>query len=185
MSTTITSLPDTYSGIPTQELIEIYALGPERLNQVLKGLSVAQLKERAQPAKWSVQEIALHLADAELLAAVRVRQVISQPGTTLPVYEQDIWAAEIGYQNLDSKAFFSAIMMFDSLRLNTSKIFRRVSDSDWQKTGVHPELGNMSLRQLLEIYADHGERHIGQILKLRQLMQVPLDFPLLLNKRLY
>ena len=135
--------PDIYSGIETKKLIEIYTLAPERLNTLIKGLSVKELQARPKPGKWSIQEIAIHLADAEIMGAARIRQAYAEPGSQFAVYDQDIWTGVFNYQGFDSKAFYSAIMMFDSLRLNTSKIFYRAKESDWPKAGWHhiPEMG--------------------------------------------
>lgn len=53
------------------------------------------------------------------------------------------------------------------------------------KKGCHPESGEITLRSILELYSDHSERHIWQILQRRKLMGKPLDFPLILDERLY
>lgn len=185
MSVEDSKFPVVYSDIDTKELIEVYSLAPERLNTIIKGLSVKELQARPRPGKWSIQEIAIHLADAEIMGAARIRQTYAEPGSEYAVYDQDIWTGVFNYQRFDSKAFYSAIMMFDSLRLNTSKIFNRAKNEDWLKSGLHPEWGKLTLRNLLELYADHGERHIGQIVRLRELVGNPIDFPLLLTKRLY
>jgi hypothetical protein len=76
-------------------------------------------------------------------------------------------------------------MILYRFRLNTRKFLKNATTTDWTNTGIHPEWGNLSLRHLLELYADHSERHIGQILELRKLLNKSLDFPLLLEKRLY
>jgi plasmid replication initiation protein len=45
---------------------------------------------------------------------------------------------------------------------------------------VHHIFGVMTLRQLLEMYADHGERHIAQILELRRRLDIPSPMTVLL-----
>lgn len=185
MSITDSKFPNIYSNIETQKLIEIYSKAPERLNSVIKGLSIKELQACPQPDKWSIQEIVIHLADSEIMGAARIRQTFAEPGSAFAVYDQEIWASVFNYQGFDSKAFYSAIMMFDSLRLNTNKIFNRAKATDWQRAGIHSEWGTLTLRNLLELYADHGERHFGQVVKLRELIGNSIDFPLLLTERLY
>lgn len=179
------TFPDLYADLATEKLIDIFSAAPDRLNSILKGLSVDDLKTRPEGGGWSSQEIVIHLADAEIMGAARFRQTLAEPNSTFAVYDQDKWATELSYQTFDSKGFYTALMLFDSLRINTTKLLRRTKPQDWQKAGDHPEWGPLTLRQLLELYADHGERHLAQILKLRSQLQKPLDFPLLLTKRLY
>lgn len=178
-------LPDTYADIDTNELIHTYALGPERLNHVLKDLSILDLDATPRPGKWSIRQITIHLTDAEIVGSTRIRKVFAESGSQLPVYEQDCWADEFQYQLYDSKEFYGSVMLFDSLRLCNTKIFQKAVESDWQKFGLHPEMGQLTLRQLLELYADHSERHVGQILDIRQMIGKGIDYPLLLEQRLY
>jgi len=180
-----TGLPATYASIETARLISVFTEAPARLSAVVHNLEVKDREAQPKPGKWSIQQITLHLADAEIMAAARIRQVYAEPGSHFAVYEQDIWAEAFDYQHVGDKVFYSAIMLFDALRLATGKIFSAADSEDWHKSGIHPEWGELTLRQLLEIYADHGERHIGQILELRQLLSKPLDYPLLLPERLY
>lgn len=185
MTTENKVFPDTYSRIETDELIRVYAAAPERLKKVVEDLSVKELQAHPKSGKWSIQEIVVHLSDAEIMGAARIRQTFAEPGSTFAVYDQAVWAQQFDYQNFDTKSFYSAMMLFDALRLTTTKIFKRAKETDWQKSGIHPEWGDMTLRQLLELYADHGERHIAQILELRKLQNNTLNFELLLKTRLY
>ncbi|HLE20918.1 MAG TPA: hypothetical protein VJB88_07355, partial [Vicinamibacteria bacterium] len=58
-------------------------------------------------------------------------------------------------------------------------------EEDWKKWGSHADWGRLTVRQLLELYADHGERHIEQIVELRLLLGNPVNVPRLLPTRLY
>jgi hypothetical protein len=185
MSSQKSTFPNTYADIETENLLSVYSAGPERVRQVINGLKSADLKAHPRAGKWSIQEIVVHLADAEVMGSARVRQAFAEPGSTVVVYNQEIWAKEMAYQEYDTKTFYASLMMFDALRLANTKLFRRAGAADWEKFIVHGEWGNISLRQLLELYADHSERHIEQILTLRELLGKPLNFKLLLEKRLY
>jgi hypothetical protein len=43
----------------------------------------------------------------------------------------------------------------------------------------------VTLRNLLELYADHSERHVAQIVERRERLGVPVDLAPLLAERLY
>ena len=119
------------------------------------------------------------------MGAARVRQAYTQPGSSFAVYDQDIWANLLGYQKQDNSAVPDALKLFESLRRTTSVIFHHARVEDWGKSGVHAEHGEITLRNLLELYADHSERHIEQILHIRSLLDKTIEFQLLLEHRLY
>jgi len=67
----------------------------------------------------------------------------------------------------------------------SGSLFARAPEAAWARTGRHAEWGEMTLRQLLELYADHGERHLSQILARREALGRPLAMDPLLPERLY
>ena len=185
MTTAAKQFPDTYAHMTTDELMNIYAAAPDRLNMALGKLNVRELQVRPAAEKWSIQEIALHMTDAEIIGAARIRQVMAESGSALADYSASKWADAFDYRELESKEFYAMLILFDSLRLNTLKIFQRAQNKDWQNMGHHPKWGQVTLRQLLELYADHSERHLSQILEARQAINKPIEFPLLLPNRLF
>lgn len=179
------SFPTTYAQMGTEELMDIYAAAPDRLNAALTKLNVRELQVRPEPDKWSIQEVALHMTDAEIIGAARIRQVAAESGSALADYDASKWTEVFDYRELESKEFYAMLILFDSLRLNTLKIFQRAENTTWNNVGHHPKWGEVTLRQLLELYADHSERHLSQIIEVRQAINKPIDFPILLPDRLF
>ena len=177
--------PDAYRGISTRDLLTVYKAGPTRLGGILAGLTDEELKQRPQEDKWSIQEIAMHIADAEIMGAARFRQALAEPGASFALYDQDAWTGELGYRTRDRKALENAVRLFSALRNGSTLRLETAKERDWTKWGNHADWGPLTVRQLLELYADHGERHIEQIVDLRALLGKPLVVPRLLPKRLY
>ena len=75
--------------------------------------------------------------------------------------------------------------LFGRLRSISSRLLRRAPPGSWRSAAVHPEWGELTLRQLLELYADHGERHLEQVLDRRQRLGRPLAMDRPLPVRLY
>lgn len=181
--TDATTFPHVLEDLPTAALLDAYAEGPRRIREAVAGLTDEQLAAHPVPDKWSIQEIVLHLADAEIMGAARVRQAVAEPGATVAVYDQDRWAAGLRYAVRGPAGVDDALDLFALLRRATTPLFREGGDS---RTVVHPGWGGpITLRQLLELYADHGERHLAQILERRRLLGVPLAMELLIPERLY
>lgn len=179
------SFPDLYQSISTAELLRIYGSGPARVREVLSGLSADQLRERADTDRWSIQEIAFHLADAEIMGAARVRLALAEPGAPVPVYDQDAWAGALDYSGAGSGDLDRALGLFELLRRTTERVLPEPGHDAWERSVEHPEWGTVTLRQLLELYADHSERHIARILEIRSDLGHALEYPLLLEERLY
>jgi hypothetical protein len=154
---------------------------------VIDGLSEEELRTRARGQRtWSAHEIVLHTADSEIQGAYRIRKVFSQSGADLPGYDEGGWAIELDYQSSPATAREAALDLLRELRRFVLPLFLSATPRDWsERFGNHPQYGATTLHNLLELYADHTERHIAQIVHIRELLRRPLEFPLLLPERLY
>src|SRR5271155_5130147 len=63
----------------------------KKLARSIKGVSAGKLRKRPAPNKWSVSEIAAHLADAEIAIGWRLRLILGAPGTPIAAFDQDAW----------------------------------------------------------------------------------------------
>jgi hypothetical protein len=179
------TFPEVLANVATAELVDVYEAGPARIRQSLVGLGSVQLRAHPRTDKWSIGEVVLHLTDSEIMGAGRIRLALAQPGVPVAGYDQDIWANELRYDRRDHAATATALQLFSALRDATTSLFREASRADWDNTVLHSEWGPLTLRQLLELYADHSERHIEQILHMRQLLGNSTEIPMLLTTRLY
>ncbi len=174
MQHTTAAFPDVYRDVPLARLLAAFDTAPARLRAAVAGLTEGQLRARPRPGKWSILEIALHLADADIVGAGRFRHAIAQPGVAVVGYDQDAWADALAYNGAPLSALAEALDLFASLRRSAAALFGRASaDGAWGRVVHHPERGAVTLRNLLELYADHGDRHIAQILANRALLGVP------------
>lgn len=179
------TFPNTYTDIPLETLLTAYKEGPDRIRRSVDGLSEEELKQRVIDGKWSILQIVIHVTDSELVGAVRLRQCYAQSDTRFPFYDQDIWADAFDYQEQSIDQMADALDLFESIRKTGYIILEKCRKKDWLKKGFHPESGEITLRNILELYSDHSERHLEQILQRRKLLEKPLDMPLILDKRLY
>ncbi len=172
---------DAYSN---DYLLDVYGQGPARLRAALAGLEREELSVFPFPDKWSVKEIAFHLTESEIFGSIRFRQTLTQNKPVFPCYDQDIWTKRLKYQQRDLYELEDALDLFTLLRKTNGKLLASLEEDQWKFEGTHPENGVMTMRQLLELYADHAERHIDQILARRRLFGRTLELPSILSKRL-
>ncbi len=78
-------------------LLERYRRAPELLAALLTGVYGEEEDYLTAPGKWSIRQIVAHLADTELVAAHRFRQVIAEDNPTLIAFNQEAWAARLDY----------------------------------------------------------------------------------------
>jgi DinB superfamily len=147
-----------------KNLLDRFENGTTVFEDALRGVPPAVADRVPAPGKWSIRQIAAHLADAELVGAVRMRFIAAQPGSPLKAYDQDVWANELAYTKLPVEDSLAA---FRAARKYTSTMLRNLPESAFTRTGMHEERGEESLQRLVELYCDHTDHHARQIRELR------------------
>jgi hypothetical protein len=161
---------------PTNITVTKYAQQADELEQAISAIPAELIARRPSESRWSVLEIVCHLADAELLASVRIRRIITQDRPNLWGYKQELWAATLGYGH---RRIETATARFALLRRENAELLAELPESlpeglpeslpesqnaeVWHHTGVHDQYGTLSLWQLIEDYLSHTEKHLDQI----------------------
>ncbi len=146
------------------ETLERFRRGPEVLAMVLTGVFGEETDFTTAPGKWSIRLLIAHLADSELVGAQRFRQVIAEENPPLGAFDQDAWARNLDYARKQPK---QSLESFRRVRAENYELLKSLPESAFERTGVHSERGPVTLRQLLEIYADHAESHARQMQAIR------------------
>src|SRR3989339_1895354 len=142
------------------ERIDSYSKGYEKLAAALNEIPKEMWNFKPSPNKWSVHEIIIHMADSEANSFSRARKIISEPGSTIMVYDQDLWAVKTNYA---SQSTDDALELFKNLRKMTYKVIKDLPDSTWSNYIIHPENGKMTLGDWLTVYEGHVQVHINQM----------------------
>jgi nuclear transport factor 2 (NTF2) superfamily protein len=143
-----------------EDLIRRYELGPGLLRAALEKAPREAHKWRPAENKWSIHEIVCHCADAETNAAMRIRYLVAEDKPVIVGYDQDRWAKEFVYRAAN---LYTALGVVEAVRAHTADLLRRLSAAAWLSTGTHTESGAYSADDWLKVYAEHLEKHSGQI----------------------
>jgi DinB superfamily len=143
-----------------RELVDRYAAGPKVLAAALEKAPEPARKWRPGPARWSVHEVVCHCADSETVAAARLRYLLAEPDPLIVGYDQARWADVLDYH---SRPIAPALAAVAAVRANTVPLLEGLSREARQKTGRHSESGRYGVEDWLRIYAEHLEKHAGQI----------------------
>lgn len=136
---------------------------PDRLRSLVRGATSHELTWTTSPARWSVAQIAAHLADAEIAGAWRIRSVLEEDGVRLQAYDQDVWASAFHYETVPAT---ESAELFGTLRAATLRVLRDVDPARRQHAGMHAERGQESIDHIMRMYAGHDLNHLGQIERL-------------------
>ena len=140
--------------------LPLLAVAPATLAALLGRVPPGALDRRPAPGKWSIREIAAHLADDELVGAYRIRLILSAPGTDIQAFDQDVWATTGRYSTTDPT---TSLTLFRVLREANLALWRSLTPSEWDRVGVHAERGPESVREIAAYYAGHDLNHFAQI----------------------
>jgi hypothetical protein len=131
-----------------------------RLKTLLDSTPSAKWRARPSPERWSAAEVLAHLADAELVAAWRVRSVLAANGTPLQAFDQDAWASAFKYREVDPA---ESLRTFTAARASLLSLLARVDRSRHAHHGLHAERGEETITHLIKLYAGHDINHLKQI----------------------
>jgi PAS domain S-box-containing protein len=77
--------------------------------------------------------------------------------------DQDRWSAGRAHEK---EPLSETLERFRLLRRTQIRLFRNASAQDFERTGLHPERGELTLREQLETLAGHDLNHLAQIQRL-------------------
>jgi hypothetical protein len=145
-----------------RQLIEKYKDGHRVVTDALKGLKEREFDIRL-PGKWSIREIVHHLADSEMLAAVRLRRLVAEDRPGLRATDVGGYVRRLFYD----RPVQNSLELFRVVRAATVEILDRMTDADWAREGIHTETGRFTAEKWLEVFSQHAETHAEQIKRTR------------------
>jgi len=147
------------------EVLERFRRAPEVLAVVMTGVFGEEIDYTPGSGKWSIRQIMAHLADSETVAAQRFRQVIAEDNPTIIAFDQNAWAQNLDYARRIPK---NSLDTFRRVRAENHELLKALPEGTYERTGTHSERGPLTLRQLLDIYAEHAESHARQVQTIRE-----------------
>jgi uncharacterized damage-inducible protein DinB len=138
---------------------------PKELTAAVRGLDRSQLETPYRDGGWTVAQVVHHLADSHMQAYGRMRLIVTEERPPLKPYSQDAWAA---LPDARSASIAPSMAILRGLHRRWAAMLAKLPRKAWGRTGLHAERGEVSIDDLLALYANHGEKHVAQILGLRR-----------------
>ncbi len=147
------------------DLLERFRRGPEVLAVMLTGAAGEEVDYARAPGKWSIRQILRHLADAEIAAAHRFRQILAEDNPTIVAFDQDAWTRNLDYARRKPA---QSLENFRRMRMDNHELLKDQPEAAFERPGQHSERGRVTLRGLVEGYADHVESHARELQTIRE-----------------
>ena len=144
------------------ETTDLLRRTPELLRVLLAGIGEAWTDTTDVPTDgWRPKDVVGHLITGELTDWVERTQRILEHGTSVPFDRFERFA----HEDRDTDASLDELVeRFATLREeNLARLADLVNEEDLDRRGLHPSLGEVTLRELLATWAVHDLDHVSQI----------------------
>ncbi len=135
---------------------------PEVIRYLISGVPEAVLSANEGPGTWSPVEVLGHLIYGEQEDWLPRTRIILEFGTDQPFEPFDRTGHEAFIKGKKTEELLEE---FSVCRTSNVKKLQEMelSSGDLQRKGVHPEFGEISLKQMLAAWVVHDLGHINQI----------------------
>lgn len=144
------------------ESIEILSRTPLVFRQLLSGLSKEWINNNEGRDTWSPYDIIGHLIHGEKTDWIPRAKIILSEQTNKTFEPFDRFAQ---FENSQGKSLEELLIAFETLRKANIEALKamQLTDELLDQTGIHPDLGEATLRQLLATWTIHDLSHINQM----------------------
>ena len=156
-------MPDTTSTLDLAEARAILGRTPAVLRALLEDLPDVWLDTRESATAWSPKEVLAHLIFGERTDWIPRVRIILERGEAQPFDAVD----RQGHQELSKEPLTTLLDSFQDLRGSNLRALQDMlmEPSDFLLCGTHPQLGPVTLAQLLATWTAHDLNHIDQIVR--------------------
>ena len=148
--------------VEVREAVEVLSRTPALLEAWLLGLSEPWLDAREGPGTYSALDVVGHLLDNEETDWMPRLRIVLEHGPSRPFtpFDREAFRARFGDWPLERRLAAFAAARRASLDALAEL---RLTPADLERTGMHPALGVVTVRQLLAGWVVHDLTHLTQL----------------------
>ena len=143
-------------------LIARYRDGHRVVKEAMAGITEDEL-DHSSTGEWTPRQIAHHLADSEMMSAIRIRRLLTEDEPVIHGYDEAAFARLL----TSDRPIEPSLEAMRWARETCAQLLERMTEADWRRVGTHTESGPYSAEDWLTIYAAHAHDHAEQILRAR------------------
>jgi uncharacterized damage-inducible protein DinB len=134
---------------------------PDEIAAAIAGGDDARLSRRPTPHAWSAKEVVCHVRDTEEPFLAFFQAMLDRDE---PRYDHggapERWVDDRQYRRNDTA---EALETFRRRRAESLAFLRHLSSAQWERRGIHPVRGPLTLAQFVALMAGHDADHLDQI----------------------
>lgn len=148
------------SATEREDLIEELAHFPADLRFMVMSLNPGQLEIPYREGGWTARQVIHHIPDSHLQGFVRFKLALTEELPLIKTYDQARWGELLDARTAPVEI---SLDLLDALHQRWAFFLRGLDEEDFQKSYLHPELGEVSLERTLQLYVWHGRHHLAHI----------------------
>ena len=146
--------------------IQAIKTAPTNIEMAVQHLDKAQLETPYREGGWTIQQVMHHLADSHMNAFIRFKLALTEEVPAIKAYNEAAFANTT--DSLNAPVNYSTTILH-ALHARWVILLESMTDEDFQKKLFHPvRNAEVSLWDMLAIYAWHGKHHLKHITNLCQ-----------------
>ncbi len=140
---------------------------PANMRAAVEGLDDEQLDTPYRDEGWTVRQVVHHVVDSHVNSYVRFKLAVTEDHPRIGTYEQSAWAE---LPDAKTAPVEGSLDILDALHRRWVAFLRGLAPEAFARTLDHPELGTLTVDQLLEVYGWHCPHHEAHVTGLRERM---------------
>lgn len=132
---------------------------PNRLRNLVDNFDQKQLDTPYRPEGWTVRQVIHHIPDSHINAYIRFKWALTEENPLIKAYHEGLWA-----ELPDSRGPVEpSLNMLESLHEKWVYLLKGMTPEKLNRTYMHPVSGENILKNVIGMYAWHGNHHFTHI----------------------
>jgi hypothetical protein len=155
----------------SEEIVVLLRESPSRIEQIIAGLTAAELCESPGPDTWSANELLAHLRSCADVWGGYIRRLIDEDRPKFRAVSPRGWVDRTNYRELEFEPSFRA---FEAQRVELLTLLECLDSRDWSRSAQVTRSGKVATETILsfaERLARHEHHHLDQFARIARALR--------------
>lgn len=118
------------------------------------------LSQSYAPGKWTARQVLFHIIDVEGVFCDRLKRSLADAKPLYWAIDPDRWSARLAHAD---RSLSIAGHLFFAQHNALQELLTSVTPTEWDRAGVHSDVGRLTVRDLANKVAWHAAHHLTQV----------------------